>query len=261
MKKIVSMMSIGLLAICIAACGKNDVTETADAEMSTEEIIEEVADETTEDETTDKEAEETAEEETDAATEETEDEDAADKVTEETEDEETADATDEPLEEAEATDEAEDAVTEEVPAEEHSADNINQLNFSTTDINGASISFADIKGSSLIMVNFWEPWCGPCVGEMPELEELYQNYKDQGVLILGVFYSTDYMDDARYVMDYAQITYPIVIGNNDFLPYVTEYVPTTVFFDSEGNLLNSEPVIGSRSYDDWEQEILKYLND
>ncbi|MGN0325910.1 MAG: redoxin domain-containing protein [Lachnospiraceae bacterium] len=253
MKKIVSMMSIALLAICIAACGKNEDTETVDTVMTTEEV----AEETTEDETTDKEAGET-----DAATEETEDEDVADKVTEETDDEETADATeevtDEPIEEV--ADEAEDAVTEEVPAEEHSADNINQLNFSTTDINGASISFADIKGSSLIMVNFWEPWCGPCVGEMPELEKLYQNYKEQGLLILGVFYSTDYMDDARYVMDYAQITYPVVIGNNDFLPYVTEYVPTTVFFDSEGNLLNSEPVIGSRSYDDWEQEILKYLN-
>lgn len=253
MKKIVSMMSIALLVICIAACGKNEDTETADTVMT----IEEVAEETTEDETTDKEAEETAEEETDAATEETEDEDAADKVTEETTDatEEAADATTE-----EITDETEDAVTEEVTAEEHSADNINQLNFSATDINGVSISFADIKGSSLIMVNFWEPWCGPCVGEMPELEKLYQNYRDQGLIILGVFYSTDYMDDAKYVMDYAQITYPVVIGNNDFLPYVTEYVPTTVFFDSEGNLLNSEPVIGSRSYDDWEQEILKYLN-
>ena len=256
MKKIVSMISIGLLAICIAACGKNDVTETADAEMNTEEIIEEVADETT-----DKEAEET-----DAVTEETEDGDAADKVTEETDDKETVAATDTPIEEAtdeqteEVTDEAEDAVIEEVPAEEHSADNINQLNFSTTDINGASVSFADIKGATLIMLNFWEPWCGPCVGEMPELENLYQNYKDQGLLILGVFYCTDYMDDARDVLDYAQITYPVLIGNNDFLPYVTEYVPTTVFFDSEGNLLNSEPVIGSRSYDDWEQEILKYLN-
>ena len=256
MKKIVSMISIGLLAICIAACGKNDVTETADAEMNTEEIIEEVADETT-----DKEAEET-----DAVTEETEDGDAADKVTEETDDKETVAATDTPIEEAtdeqteEVTDEAEDAVIEEVPAEEHSADNINQLNFSTTEINGASVSFADIKGATLIMVNFWEPWCGPCVGEMPELEKLYQNYKDQGLLILGVFYSTDYMDDARDVLDYAQITYPVLIGNNDFLPYVTEYVPTTVFFDSEGNLLNSEPVIGSRSYDDWEQDILKYLN-
>ena len=189
MKKIVSMMSIALLAICIAACGKKDVTETADAEMTTEKII------------------------------------------------------------------------EEVPAEEHSADNINQLNFSTTDIDGAAFSFDDLKDSSLIMVNFWEPWCGPCVGEMPELEKLYQNYKDRGLIILGVFYSTDYLDDAEDVLDYAQITYPVVIGNNDFIPYVTEYVPTTVFFDSEGNLLNSEPVIGSRSYDDWEQEILKYLND
>lgn len=144
--------------------------------------------------------------------------------------------------------------------EEQSADSNGQLAFSTTDLNGVPIKLADIKGASLIMVNFWEPWCGPCVGEMPELEKLYQNYKEQGLIILGVFYSTSDMDAAKSVVSENQITYPIVIGNDDFGPFTTEYVPTTVFFDSEGNLLSDDAVVGAQSYDAWEQEIAKYLD-
>lgn len=160
-----------------------------------------------------------------------------------------------------AADGTTDGATSESAQSDTSSDEVSQLNFSTTDINGESISNDDIKDSKLIMVNFWEPWCGPCVKEMPELEELYQNYKEQGFIILGVFYSLESLDDAKAVVDDLDITYPILIGNGDFVPFITEYVPTTVFFDSEGNLLSSEALIGARDYKDWEQEVLKYLND
>ena len=133
------------------------------------------------------------------------------------------------------------------------------FSFSTTDINGKSVTNEDIKDCKLIMVNFWEPWCGPCVNEMPELEKLYKNYKDKGFTILGVFHSTDSMEDAKGIIKDNSISYPILIGNNDFSKYTTEYVPTTVFFDGDGKQLNSEAVVGAKEYDDWEKEILKYL--
>lgn len=136
-----------------------------------------------------------------------------------------------------------------------------KLEFSTTDIKGKAISNEDIKDSKLIMVNFWEPWCGPCVNEMPELEKLYKKYKDKGFIILGVFYSSDNLDDAKSIIKDKKVTYPILFGNNDFKKFTTEYVPTTVFFDSDGKQLSSEAVVGAREYDEWEKEILKYLND
>ena len=151
--------------------------------------------------------------------------------------------------------------TTDVTTEDTSSESSERLDFSTTDINGVPIKLDDIKGSTLIMVNFWEPWCGPCVGEMPGLEKLYQNYKDKGLTVLGVFYSIDSMDDAKAVISDNNITYPVVVGNDDFINFTTEYVPTTVFVDSEGKLLSGEPLIGSRSYEEWEQEVLKYLNE
>lgn len=136
-----------------------------------------------------------------------------------------------------------------------------KLDFTTTDINGASFGDEDIKDAKLIMVNFWEPWCGPCVGEMPELEQLYQDYKDQGFVIVGAFYSSDDLEDAKAIVADLNISYPVVMGNKDLSPFTSGYVPTTVFFDGEGNLLSGKAIVGAKSYHVWEKEVQKYLDD
>ena len=64
--------------------------------------------------------------------------------------------------------------------------------------------------AKVVMINLWEPWCGPCVNEMPGLEKLYEQYKDKGLVILGVFSSQDMDEDARKVIEDAGITYPIL---------------------------------------------------
>ena len=101
------------------------------------------------------------------------------------------------------------------------------------------------------MVNFWEPWCQPCVGEMEDLENLYEDYKDSGLAIMGVLSSNDYDDDARTVLRQLGITYPIVHADNNLALYETDSVPTTIFVDAEGNVLTDEPYIGARDYNDW----------
>lgn len=134
-----------------------------------------------------------------------------------------------------------------------------RLTFSTVDIDGNPVTDDIIKNAKVVMVNYWEPWCGPCVGEMPDLEKLYEKYKDQGLLIIGVFSSTDMDDDARQILKDCNISYPVVRCDSNLEKFMTDYFPTTVFADSKGNILSPEPIIGANSYSDWEEMIEKYL--
>lgn len=132
------------------------------------------------------------------------------------------------------------------------------FDFSTEDIDGNKVSFKDLE-AKLIMVNFWEPWCGPCIGEMPDLEELYTKYKDQGFVILGVF-STEGADaDVRTIIEENKITYPILRADENLTKYMQDYVPATTFVDGSGTVLSESPYIGAKTADAWEEIIKSYL--
>ena len=107
--------------------------------------------------------------------------------------------------------------------------------------------FADAK---LTMINFWEPWCGPCVGEMPELQKLYENYRDKGFQILGVYSDFSYEKEMRQVVEQTGVQYPILKYVDAFSQFQTGYVPTTIFVDGSGHVVG-ETQIGSRDYSAW----------
>ena len=132
------------------------------------------------------------------------------------------------------------------------------LRFSTTDRAGNTVDESVLKGRRLVMLNFWEPWCPPCVREMPDLEKLYEDYGDRGLLILGIYSTEGQEDEVDKVLSDSGTSYPILRDCKDFDFFRSGYVPTTVFVDGEGNIL-SELLVGSRDYAGWEELILSSL--
>src|SRR5262245_57205724 len=83
------------------------------------------------------------------------------------------------------------------------------LTFTLKDSDGHDVRFSDFKGKPLI-VNFWATWCLPCQIETPELIELADKYRAQGLTIVGI--SID--DTPEQVREYAKaykVTYPLLI--------------------------------------------------
>lgn len=122
--------------------------------------------------------------------------------------------------------------------------------FDTTDLDGNSVTEQIFAGHSLTILNFWEPWCGPCVREMPFLQQVSQEYADKGVQIIGIYSTPDSEDDVAAVLEETGVTYPILhyVPEFDFLQ--TGYVPTTVFVNGSG-IIVKQPFSTALNYASW----------
>ena len=122
--------------------------------------------------------------------------------------------------------------------------------FTTTDLEGSEVTESIFAGHSLTILNFWEPWCGPCVAEMPFLEQLSQEYAARGVQVVGVFATPGADEDVQAVLDSAGTTYPILRYVQAFDSMQTGYVPTTVVVDGTGAIVHG-PFAGAMNYASW----------
>lgn len=62
--------------------------------------------------------------------------------------------------------------------------------FTLNDPQGNPITFSKVKGK-LKIVDFWASWCGPCRLNNPKVKEIYNEFKDKGLEIIGVSLDTD----------------------------------------------------------------------
>ena len=58
--------------------------------------------------------------------------------------------------------------------------------FILEDLNNESVSLEEIKGDQLTAIDFWATWCKPCTKAMPKLNDIYHDYKDRGLAVIGI---------------------------------------------------------------------------
>lgn len=95
-------------------------------------------------------------------------------------------------------------------------------------------SLADLEGK-VVVVNFWASWCVECRLEADMLEQAWRQYRDQGVVFVGIAYSDVEPNAKAYLQDF-NITYPNApdLGTSISDDYEITGVPETFFIDRSG---------------------------
>lgn len=115
--------------------------------------------------------------------------------------------------------------------------------FSLKSLSGEDFNLADQRGK-IVMLNFWATWCGPCRWEIPMLNELYNSYKDDGVIVVGVAITSGSKDKIESFIKSYNVDYPILYGSDDDIArLVYAYgnfasIPSTFLINQKGEVTN-----------------------
>lgn len=120
-----------------------------------------------------------------------------------------------------------------------------QFVFSTTDLDGNPVSSAELfSQNEITLLNLWTSWCGPCIGELEDLQALHVELQEKGCGVMGMLLDDD-LETARQLIKENGVAYPVLLGPEgleDFLP--VESVPTTLLVGRDGTVL-AAPIEGA----------------
>jgi thiol-disulfide isomerase/thioredoxin len=114
------------------------------------------------------------------------------------------------------------------------------------DKDGARYTLSGLQGK-WVLVNFWAPWCPPCLQEMPGLDALQQQHKDLQVIGVAVMYGS--RKEVTDVLGKLPVSYPIVFGNEDTAGDFggLDGMPTSFLYSPAGKLVGHHQGILTQS--------------
>lgn len=137
--------------------------------------------------------------------------------------------------------------------------------FTAQDLEGNTVTESIFSEKDLTVLNIWGTFCGPCVGEMPELgtwaQEMPDNVQLVGLVIdIAGEEDTEHRDLAVSIMENAGADFTQIIANQDFADILKDVygVPTTIFVDKDGNIVG-DSIIGA-DVDGYKRFVEEYLN-
>ena len=143
------------------------------------------------------------------------------------------------------------------------------FNLSLFDDSGqdSPIQLSSLKGN-VVLLNFWATWCGPCIAEIPEFNDLYNKYNSEGFEILGVSVSDNYKQLKKF-LNKIEVDYKLLFGSSDEMGIVIQNygglysVPVSFLINRDGFIVRGYPsaIIGEYWSSLLKDDITKFLSE
>ena len=106
--------------------------------------------------------------------------------------------------------------------------------FAVPSTTGKMQTLASYRGKVIVM-NLWATWCPPCRSEMPDFEKLYDTYRGQGLVVIGINQGESRQRAASFAQS-LHIKYPIWLDSQQQYgrTYIALGLPTTIVIDRSG---------------------------
>ena len=124
-----------------------------------------------------------------------------------------------------------------------------QASFVLEDTTGKRLALDDYRGK-WVVVNYWATWCPPCLEEIPDLVNLYDQRKDKDLVVIGIAFEYKSRQEVADYVDDMLMSYPIVLGNPQVAQQIgsAEVLPTTYIYDPQGKLVKTHRGLITRQY-------------
>jgi len=108
-----------------------------------------------------------------------------------------------------------------------------------TTLDGAAVSTESLAGK-VVLLNFWATWCPPCRLEMPGFQRVYEQFRGDGFVVLGVSMDGGGSDGVRRFLTERHITYPVAMATPETIRGFggVRLLPTSFLIDREGRIRN-----------------------
>lgn len=135
--------------------------------------------------------------------------------------------------------------------------------FELATLDGGRVALSDHVGKEVILIDFWATYCAPCILAMPHLNRVYEKYKDQGFVILGV--SVDGPESqgrVRSAVKKMRVTFPILLDEETealALYNPNSSAPYSVLIDRHGRIIKRKEGLDIASMEAFEREIVEAI--